>query len=190
MNSAVAQEANNKFFPKEKILMGIAIAAMIMLFAGLTSAYIIHAEGGHWQYFKLPSIFWLNTGVILTSSFTLQWALVSYKKFKYNAYRIAISVTTILGIGFIVGQYLGWRQLTNMGIYLDGNASGSFLYVISGTHAVHVLGGLIALIVVTILAFVKPFNPNKLLRVELISIYWHFVDVLWLYLFIFFQIKF
>jgi cytochrome c oxidase subunit III len=190
MNASVAPEANNKFFPKEKILMGIAIAAMIMLFAGLTSAYIIHAEGGHWQYFKLPSIFWVNTAVILTSSFTLQWALVSYKKFRYNAYRIAITITTILGIGFIAGQYLGWRQLTNMGIYLDGNASGSFLYVISGTHAVHVLGGVIALLVVTIAAFVKPFNPNKLLRVELISIYWHFVDVLWLYLFIFFQIKF
>jgi len=189
MNTTVATN-NDKFLPKEKILLGIAIAAMIMMFAGLTSAYIIHAEGPHWQYFKLPTIFWVNTLIILTSSFTMRWALVSYKKFKYNAYRIAISVTTILGIGFIVGQYLGWKQLTNMGIYLDGNASGSFLYVISGTHAVHVLGGVIALLVATIAAFVKPFNPNKLLRVELISIYWHFVDVLWIYLFIFFQIKF
>lgn len=190
MNITVAQVADNKQFPKEKMLLGISIAAMVMLFAGLTSAYIIHQQGGHWQYFKLPSIFWVNTGVILFSSFTMYWASTSFNKFKDNAYRIAILITTLLGIGFIIGQYLGWKQLADMHIFLNGNASGSFVYVISGIHAVHVLGGVIALIVATILAFAKPFNPNKKLRVELISIYWHFVDVLWLYLFIFFQIKF
>lgn len=190
MNVAMPSTNNNRIFAKEKMLLGMAIAAMIMMFAGLTSAYIIHAKGQYWEEFKLPTIFWFNTAVIVTSSFTLHWALVSFKKFKYNAYRLAITLTTVLGITFIIGQYLGWEQLVNNGIYLDKSTHGAFIYVISGAHAIHVLGGVIALVVITLLAFIKSYNPNKLLRVELISIYWHFVDVLWLYLFIFFQIKF
>jgi len=86
-------------------------------------------------------------------------------------------------------QYLGWLDLGNRGIYIDGNPSGSFVYVISGVHAVHILGGLIIMAVILIRSFIKAFNPNKITGVEMMATYWHFVDVLWIYLLIFFQIN-
>jgi cytochrome c oxidase subunit 3 len=119
----------------------------------------------------------------------MQWALINFKKYHYKAFKLALGITFLLGTLFLIGQYIGWKQLADMGIYIDGNPSGSFVYVITYVHAAHILGGLVIMLITLIKAFVKPFNPNKLVNVQMMSTYWHFVDVLWIYLFIFFQIN-
>ena len=119
----------------------------------------------------------------------MQWAVRAFRSFKENTYKVALLITFLLGVVFLAGQYLGWKDLGNRGIYIDGNPSGSFVYVISGVHAVHILGGLIIMLIMLIQIMVRPFNPNKLVGVQMMSTYWHFVDVLWIYLFIFFQIN-
>jgi cytochrome c oxidase subunit 3 len=183
------EQQQNKIHPK-RFALWLGIAAIVMLFASLTSAYIVRQGAGDWKSFKIPTIFWVNTIVILASSGTIQWAVNAHKKYNDSAYKLAITLTTLLGAAFLVGQYIGWIDLMKNGNFIDGNPAESFFYVIPGIHAVHILGGLIVLVVMTIRAFVKPFNPNKLLGVELIATYWHFVDFLWIYLFIFLQIKF
>lgn len=187
MTSAAASN-NNRFHPL-KFGLWLGIASMIMLFAALTSAYIVRKSQGNWVEFKLPEIFWLNTLVIILSSITVQWAVKSFRNFKETAYKIALVITFILGVIFLGGQYIGWNELGERGIYISGNPSGSFVYVISGVHAVHILGGLIIMLVLLIKMMTKPFNPNKLVSVQMMATYWHFVDVLWVYLFIFFQIN-
>ncbi len=182
-------QRQNKIHP-HRFMLWLAIAGMIMLFAALTSAYIVRQAAGDWRNINLPVIFWINTIIILLSSATIHWAYNSYKKNNGDTYRTAITLTTILGAAFLVGQYIGWVQLSNNGVYIDGNPAGSFIYVISMVHGMHILVGVIALLVSTIRAYTKPFDPGRLIRVELITTYWHFVDFLWIYLFIFFQIKF
>jgi cytochrome c oxidase subunit III len=178
----------NRFHPL-KFAMWLAMASIIMLFAALTSAYIVRKAQGNWVEFRLPSIFWINTVIILISSVTMQWAANAFKKYRQNAYRLWLVVTFMLGTAFLVGQYIGWLQLDEGGIHLKGNPSGSFVYVISGVHAAHILGGVLILFVSVIRAFFVKFNPNRLVNVQIMSTYWHFVDVLWIYLFIFFQIN-
>ena len=84
---------------------------------------------------------------------------------------------------------MGWLALEERGIYVNGNPSGSFVYAISGVHAAHIIGGLIIMFITLIKSFVKPFNPNKLVNIQMMSTYWHFVDALWIYLFLFFQMN-
>lgn len=170
--------------------MWLGIASVIMLFAGLTSAFIVRSAAGNWVNFSLPGIFFVSTVVILASSATMHWASVSYKKYNYTNYKIAIALTFLLGCVFAVCQYNGWFKLAGIGMFIDGNPSGSFVYVISMVHLLHVVGGLVALLVAFVRSLVKPFHPKRLLGVRLTATYWHFVDALWLYLFIFFQFKF
>ena len=185
----VTIQQQNKIHP-QRFALWLAIAGMIMLFAALTSAYIVRQAAGDWKDIKMPGIFWVNTVIILLSSATIQWAYSSHKKYKDSNYKIAITVTLLLGIAFLYGQYLGWLKLAENGVYIDGNPAGSFIYVISMVHLAHILVGLVVMLVMTLRAYIKPFNPNKLLSVELMTTYWHFMDFLWIYLFIFLQIKF
>lgn len=186
MTSAAA--SNNRFHPL-KFGLWLGIASIIMLFAALTSAYIVRKAQGNWVEFRMPPVFWWNTGVILLSSITMHWAVNSFRSFKENAFKVALFITFILGLLFMFGQFLGWEDLANRGIYIDGNPSGSFVYVISYVHAAHIVGGLIIMLVMLLKTMIKPFNPNRLTGVEMMATYWHFVDVLWIYLFIFFQIN-
>jgi len=178
----------NRFHPR-KFALYLGIASMLMLFAAFTSAFLVRKGQGNWQLFYLPTIFWFNTAVILLSSFTIHRALVSFRRLEEGKYKLWLTITFILGCTFLIGQYIGWEQLSAGGIHLNGNPSGSFLYVISGAHAVHIAGGLLIMLITMMKVFFKPFNPSKQVNVEMMAIYWHFVDVLWIYLFIFFQIN-
>lgn len=170
-----------------KFTLWVGLASIIMMFAGLTSAYIVKRDQAGWTGFTIPRAFWYSTAVILVSSLTVQMALRSFKEREMPRYRNLITLTAVLGILFVVLQWMGFRQIWNSGVTFHGSGAGQFLYVIAGLHAVHVMAGVIALIVMFIKAFstrIRSYNP---VPVEVMSTYWHFVDLLWLYLFIFFM---
>jgi cytochrome c oxidase subunit 3 len=169
----------------------IGIGSIVMMFMALTSAYIVRQAAGNWLEFKLPSIFLLSTFAILLSSVTLQMSKAAFKKGQEKSYKLMLLSTLALGILFILFQYKGWMDMEASGILMDGNPSGSFVYVLSGLHAAHVLGGIAILCTAVYHAFSLPFQPTekRILRLNLTAQYWHFVDVLWVYLLIFFMIQ-
>ena len=191
MSLAVATEyRQNKIHPK-KFALWVACASMLMLFAAFTSAYIVRQAAGNWLEFQLPNVFYISTAVILLSSVSLHASYLSFKRGKTQAYRVLLGITLILGLAFLVLQYQGWVAMTEMGAGLTTNPSSSFIYVISGVHAAHLLGGVAALVVAIIHAVALPHKVTKArkLRFEMTSIYWHFVDFLWLYLLVFFTMQ-
>lgn len=158
-----------------------------MMFAGLTSAYIVKRDQPNWSTFSIPKAFWYSTAVLLVSSLTIQMALKSFKDREMMRYRNLLTTTAVLGIGFMLLQWTGFREIWRTGITLHGSGAGQFLYVIAGLHVAHVLGGVIALLVMVTRAFVSKVRSYDSVPVELMSTYWHFVDLLWIYLFIFFS---
>jgi cytochrome c oxidase subunit 3 len=160
-----------------------------MMFAGLTSAYIVKRSQASWLIIEIPVMFWYSTATILASSVTVQLALKALKKREMINYRRLLVVTAVLGVLFIVLQVAGFRQFAAQDIRLIGagsNASYSFLLAISGIHGVHVLGGVVALVVIAIRALNSSTRSYSSLPLEIAATYWHFVDALWIYLFIFF----
>ncbi len=182
--STVAMEQRKKIHP-HKFTLWVGIGSLVMMFAGLTSAYIVKRNQANWQTFELPQLFWYSTVAIVLSSITIYLAQQAFKQREMQKYRRLLVVTLILGVLFMVLQSLGFQQLWAKGLTLQSSVSYSFLYVIVGLHAAHVLGGMIAMLVL----FAKAFSSKKRIYnnipVELVSTYWHFVDVLWIYLLVF-----
>jgi cytochrome c oxidase subunit 3 len=187
MTEAVSTQ-RKKIHP-HKFTLWIGIGSIIMMFAGLTSAYIVKGSLPGWSSVNIPQIFYYSTAVMLLSSITMQWALKSFKERGMQQYRWLMTATMILGFGFIAMQIAGFMQLFNSGLKLQGSGAAQFLYVIFGLHAVHVLGGVIALLVMFAKAFSARIRNYNAVPVEVMSTYWHFVDLLWIYLFVFFLIK-
>lgn len=177
-------EQRKKIHP-HKFTLWIGIGSILMMFAGLTSAYIVKRNQANWVTFELPLIFWYSTAVMLLSSISLFLAGRSFKQRAMARYRGLMTATIVLGVLFIVMQIIGFKQLWSTGITLKGNVSFSFLYVIIGLHAAHVIGGIIALLLLFIKAFNKKTRMYNTVPVEVTSTYWHFVDALWIYLLVF-----
>jgi len=186
-----------------KFALWLGLGSIVMMFAGLTSAYIVRMGQGNWRFFKLPNSFYLSTGVIILSSITMALGLRAFKSRKMTQYRSLISLTLILGILFGVLQSYGFYQLYHIpqaitledgtsimqGVRVNGNPSESFVFIIAGLHLAHILGGIIALIIVFFKAYRKRVKVYNTTGLEIVATYWHFVDVLWLYLFIFFLVN-
>ncbi len=173
-----------------KFTMWVAMGSIVMAFAGLTSAYIVKKNQSSWLEFDLPMVFWYSTVVILLSSVTMHLATKAFKAREMGRYRSLMTVTAALGVLFIVLQYLGFVNLEANNIALVGpksNSAASFLFVITGLHMLHVLGGVIALLVMFIRAYSTKTKTYSSVPVEVVGTYWHFVDVLWIYLFIFYN---
>jgi cytochrome c oxidase subunit 3 len=171
-----------------KPLLWVGMISIVMLFAGLTSAVIVRKSDGVWLQFYMPTMFWVSTVVILLSSGTLFMALQSAKKAKFSAVRVFLGITLFLGLVFTWSQVQAWAQLTDGQVYFTGsqsNASGSFLYILTLVHLLHLFGGLIALGVTFFKSFKNAYEPKNLLGLQVCSIYWHFLDAIWLYLFLF-----
>jgi cytochrome c oxidase subunit 3 len=179
-------EQRKKIHP-HKFTLWVALGSIIMMFAGLTSAYVVKRDGPGWTSFFIPRAFWYSTGVILVSSLTIQMALRSFKEREMARYRNLLTVTFLLGILFVSLQWVGFRALWKTNITFKGSGGGQFLYIIAGLHAVHVLAGVIALAVMFIRAYASKKRSYDSVPVELMSTYWHFVDLLWVYLFVFFS---
>ncbi|HUR10065.1 MAG TPA: heme-copper oxidase subunit III [Flavitalea sp.] len=187
MMTASVSSQRKKIHP-HKFTLWVAIGSIIMMFAGLTSAYIVKGNLPGWSSLVVPVVFYYSTAVMLASSISVQGALKAFKERNMRQYRLLITITAILGVLFMALQYVGFRTLWNSGISWKGSGPGQFLYIIFGLHALHVLGGVIALLIMFIKAYSAKFRNYNPVSVELISTYWHFVDLLWLYLFIFFLI--
>lgn len=185
--SAVISNERKRIHP-HKFALWVAMGSIVMMFAGLTSAYIVRKAAANWLQFDLPPVFWTSTAVILFSSLTMHLALKSFKAREMRRYRTLITITAILGVLFAFLQYDGFTYLYIHGVQIFGagsNPSASFLGVIVGLHALHVLGGVIALLIIFFRAYsLKTKNYNST-AIEIVSTYWHFVDILWIYLFIF-----
>ena len=174
-----------------KPLLWFGMISIVMLFAGLTSAVIVRKGDGNWTSFEIPEIFLYSTIALFLSSLSLIIANWGAKKDNQPIVKSGLSVTLALGFAFILMQFEGYEELVKIGIFFTGaeqTASGSFLYIISGLHIAHLIGGMIALIVTVINGFLGKYKPKNLLGLQLCSIYWHFMDAMWIYLYIFFTI--
>jgi cytochrome c oxidase subunit 3 len=163
--------------------MFIALAGILMFFMAFVSAYIVRKgmPGNAWIPLQVPRILWLNTLTLLASSFTLARAHNRFNAQDEDGFRNWWATTTILCILFVAGQILAWRQLAAQGIFLATNPSSSFFYVFTAAHGVHLLGGILALL------YAKFRVTRKVSRgtaIEVVSMYWHFMDGLWVFLFL------
>lgn len=186
-----AEYGRGRIHPK-KFALWVGMVGIIMMFTALTSAYIVRRAAGNWLDFKLPNLFFWNTGVIVLSSIVLHLAYKSWSAGNQTRFKTFLISGFLLGILFVGLQYEAWMQLYDLNITLQRNASGSFLYLITGIHALHVIGGVAALTVLLIFALRRQLievTPKRKLRWELILTYWHFVDFLWIYLLVFFLIQ-
>jgi cytochrome c oxidase subunit 3 len=168
----------------KKQLLWIGMGSILMFFGGLTSAYIVRKPEGNWMEFILPEYFTYSTVIIVLSSIVLFFVKGQLRK-NNSAFQLVLSVL-LLGLLFTFFQFKGWQQLIAQGVYLTGegsNASGSFLYVLTLAHLVHLFGGLIALLYVTIQSKKKVFTIENSLAIDLTSLYWHFLALLWLFVF-------
>lgn len=169
----------------KKFALWLFIVSVCMVFASLTSAYIVRQAEGNWQIFELPPLFWITSVLILVSSFTMHGAYLAAKRDNLEMVKLSMIVTTILGIGFLVGQVLAWGELVANNVYFVGNPSGSFVYVLSGLHGLHIVGGVVFLLITLVAAFRYQVHSKNLSLIEMCTTFWHFLDALWLYLFVF-----
>jgi cytochrome c oxidase subunit 3 len=189
MSTATSPE--RKRLHPHKFTLWVAMGAIIMMFAGLTSAYIVRRNQENWLEFALPPIFWYSTVIILFSSLTMYLALKAFKARMMARYKTLVTFTALLGLLFGVCQFWGFFYLNGHGIQLLGqgsNPAASFIAVIAGLHILHVLGGVIALLVIFARAYSSRVKRYNVTGIEIVSTYWHFVDILWIYLFIFFKL--
>lgn len=163
--------------------MLLALAAIVMFFTAFTSAYVIRKGlSGDWQATAMPAILWWNTAVLLASSFTLEKARRCWGDLpRLTGWWV---MTTGLGIVFLGGQIVAWRQLAARGVYLDTNPSSSFFYLLTGSHGAHLAGGVVALLYLLFKVWRRRLKPNTRAAVGATALYWHFMDGLWIYLFV------
>ena len=181
---AVMNEEKNRIHPL-KFVMWAGCASIVMMFAGLSSAYIVKRNQANWLTYDVPLIFWYSTAVIILSSITIILSRKAFINREMKQYRTWLGLTTLLGITFVVLQYFGFTELWGNGITLTRNVSFSFLYIIVGLHAMHVMGGVVALVIMYLKSFSSKKKNYSPISIELMNIYWHFVDLLWIYLLFF-----
>ena len=171
-----------------RIGMWVALASILMMFTALSSAYIVRSgSASDWQPLRMPRVLLLSTALILVSSGTLEAARRTWKAVN-NIQRRWLLVTVALGIGFLGSQLLAWRQLVRQGVYVASNPHSSFFYLLTAAHAVHLLGGLLALAYLSLRA--RPARDDQAALeksqagADAVTLYWHFMDFLWVYLFV------
>jgi len=173
-----------------------AIIGIVVLFVALTSAYWLSKPQWTWSKFKFPKLFLISTIVLGLSSYTIKRVIYFFKQDDLLKFKKFVGYTLLLGVLFLILQVAAWLQLNKSGIYLAGKPDGSYLYLISALHALHLIVGIALLLYIWVLAKYKLIDPIKKLmyfsnktnlkHLNLISMYWHFVDVLWIYLLMFF----
>ena len=172
-----------------RIGMWVALASVMMMFTSLSSAYVVRAGSANdWLPIAMPRVLLASTALILVSSVTLEIARRSLKRSLHDKYGRYVLLTALLGIGFLASQLIAWRQLAAQGVYLASHPHSSFFYLLTGAHAVHLIGGLLALTYLWFRSrhqFVEPgLVAKRKATADAVTIYWHFMDGLWIYLFL------
>jgi len=186
MERTMQQNTERKKIHPHKFALWVAMGSIIMMFAGLTSAYIVRKSQGNWVEYHLPPVFWVSTIAILLSSITMILGIRAFKNRAMAKFKAMMWLTIILGVAFAILQYVGFKILYAQNIRVDGNPSESFVFIIAGLHLLHILGGIIALLIVFFRASRTRVKVYNAVGLEIAGAYWHFVDVLWIYLFVFF----
>ena len=174
---------------KYRLAMWLGLVSVSMLFVAMTSAYVLRyytsqsSRTPDWKPLKVPSALWMTTGIILLSSVTIELARRALRSNHYQLFRAMILSTILLGAIFIIGQLIGWQQLVEQGVYLYSNSHSSFFYILTALHGMHLMGGLLALTYVSIPALRMRITTKNRHIVEITTVYWHFMDGLWVYLF-------
>src|SRR5437870_8826715 len=167
----------------------VLIAGIVMLFTALASAYIVRsASGDDWQPIAMPKVLWLSTAIIIISSFTMEVSRRSLKALNDAGYGRWLAITLILGLGFLVSQLVAWRQLVRQGVYMSSNPHSSFFYLFTAAHGLHLFGGILALGYLMLRTTRKRDTVEGELKrlgaADAVTIYWHFMDGLWVALFL------
>mgnify|MGYP003629463349 CR=1 FL=1 len=189
MKQTLEQEYKSAQRKSAKPMLWVSMISMTMLFAGLTSAYVVSRKRSDWVSFDLPQAFYISTLLIIISSITFMLAKYFIKKDNRLITSFLLLITFLLGAGFIYFQFEGFSALFNAGLVFAGEHStvkSSFIYGITLAHIAHVVAGIIVLLVVLFNHFNKKYSSKDALGLELGAIFWHFVDILWIYLFLFF----
>lgn len=168
-----------------KFILWLFIVSIIMLFAAMTSAYLVRRAEGNWMEYEIPPVFTYSSVVLVISSLTMHWAYLAAKKDNFGSLKIAITITFALGMAFLYMQFQGWVELVNQKVFFVGNPAGSFMYVFTGLHGFHLISGLIVLLFALVAAFRLRIHAKSINQIEIAANYWHFLDILWLYLFFF-----
>jgi cytochrome c oxidase subunit 3 len=167
----------------------VLLAAVVMFFAALSSAFIVRRGlSDDWVSTAIPTVLWLNTAVLLASSLVLELARRALKAGNRESFNRLWITGSALGVLFLIGQYAAWGQLSARGIYLATNPSSSFFYVLTAAHAVHLIGGVVALLYVSTQALRLRLGPGKRTAIDVSAVYWHFLDGLWIYLLLLFLV--
>ncbi len=169
----------------KKFTLWLFIVSIVMIFISMTSAYIVKRSDGEWLIFDLPEALLYTTFVIIASSVAMHWAYLSAKNDSISNLKVGLILTLGLSLVFLAGQYYGWTQLVDRDVYFVGNAAGSFVYVLTGLHAFHLISGIIFLIIVLISAWKYKVHSRSMLQIEMCTTYWHFLGGLWVYLYLF-----
>jgi len=177
-------------FDRYRTGMWVALAAVMMMFTALTSAYVVRAgTWNDWRPVGVPRLLWVSTGIIFLSSLAFEVARRSLKGGRVATFKRWLLVTVILGLGFLAAQLLAWRELSAAGVYLATNPHGSFFYILTGVHGVHLLGGILALDYLLLRSWrgrgaEEAVARKRLAVVNAAALYWHFMFGVWIYLFL------
>lgn len=169
----------------KKFAMWLFIISVIMIFASMTSAYVVKKAEGNWLLIEFPSLFNVTSVLIVLSSISMHFSYLSARKDRIKDIKIGLAISGLLALGFVIGQYLSWAQLVQQDVYFVGNPAGSFIYIFTGLHALHLIGGIVFLIIVLVNAFKYRVHSRSLAQIEMCATYWHFLGGLWLYLYLF-----
>ena len=173
-------------FPISKGQLGvwILLTAIVMLFAGLSSAYIVLRGVPTWQNIELPWMLWPNTAVLLLSSVAIDISRRAARRNDLQSMKRWLAVGGVLGLAFLAGQLAAWRQLVNAGVYVPSTLQSGFFYILTGLHGLHLLGGVFALGYVFSKALKDRITAFDYEPLKLCALYWHVMDALWIYLFL------
>ncbi len=170
----------------KKFALWLFMVTVVMIFAAFTSAHIVRQAQGEWLIYELPQQFLINTAIIALSSVFLHLAFRAAKKDNMKQLKPMVLIATLLGFGFLAGQWIAWGDLVAAGNhFVGGNVAPSFLYVITGVHALHLVGGVIYLLYILIASFKHKVHSRNMLNMEMCTTFWHFLGGLWVYLYIF-----
>ena len=184
-----AEDYKSRTARSYKLILLFAMVSMTMMFAGLTSAYVVSQSRADWlKDFQLPSAFYFSTIAILGCSITFHLAKKAIQKDNQSKTTLLLLSTLVLGILFVVLQFVGFGQIVENGYYFTGSASSittTFLYIVVIVHLLHLAGGMISLLIIIYNHFKQKYNSTQTLGIELGAMYWHFLDFLWICLFLF-----